>query len=419
MNNIIKIAKWELFRYLRSKAFIITLILPFIIIIIAGIPQYLVMNSEQPVLNVGIIDKENYKFEQIKEEVVNNEQKKEKEQFILQHYTNVNNNEKIFIKELIKSNIEDIVIVLEPQLIDSGKVKFYHRNNIGIEQVSKIEGIIFNVVKNQRIENLKLNKDDLKYIRKDLNTQLYEISEKGELEKMDMFVKYVIPGIFMFVLLLGILTSSQLLITSVIEERSNRIIEILLSSVKTRELMAGKILGIGLLGIIQISFYLIIIIILGIFGSSILPIELNISQLFSFKILWYLLFFILGYFMYSTIYVSLGSLFNNERDAQQIIGFFSLFAIIPMYFISFIITNPESIITKVLTLIPPITPFFMIIHVGMLSAPWYYSLGMAFYLILWIIGITFIASRIFKTAILMYGKRPTFPELVKWIRSSK
>ena len=239
----------------------------------------------------------------------------------------------------------------------------------------------------------------------------------GEIEEMDMLVKYVIPGIFMFVLLLGILTSSQLLVTSVMEERSNRIIEILLSSVNTKELMGGKILGIGLLGIIQISFYLTIIIILGIFGSGYLPIELNISQLFSLKILWYFLFFILGYFMYSTIYVSLGSLFNNERDAQQTIGFFSLFAIIPIYFMSFIITNPESIITKILTFIPPITPFFMIINIGMLSTPWYYSLGMALYLILWIIIITLIASRIFKTAILMYGKRPTLPELFRWIKS--
>ncbi len=419
MNNIIKIAKWELFRYIRSKAFIITLIIPFIVILIAGVPQYLAINSEQPVMNIGIIDKGNNLFGEIEKQVSNDSERNGKDQFILQHYTGVENNENIFIKELIKSNIADIVVVLETQLIDSGNVKFYHRNNIGIEQVSKVEQIIFNVVKNQRIENLQLNKDDLEYVRKNLNTQLYEISEQGEMEEMDMFVKYVIPGIFMFVLLLGILTSSQLLVTSVIEERSNRIIEILLSSVNTKELMAGKILGIGLLGIIQISFYLIIIIILGIFGSSYLPIELNISQLFSFKIVWYLLFFILGYFMYSTIYVSLGSLFNNERDAQQTIGFFSLFAIIPIYFISFIITNPESIITKVLTLIPPITPFFMIIHIGMLSAPWYYSLGMAFYLILWIIGITFIASRVFKTAILMYGKRPTFPELFRWIRSSK
>jgi len=419
MNNIIKIAKWELFRYIRSKAFIITLIIPFIVILIAGVPQYLAINSEQPVMNIGIIDKGNNLFGEIEKQVSNDSEGKGKDQFILQHYTGVENNENSFIKELIKSNIADIVVVLETQLIDSGNTKFYHRNNIGIEQVSKVEQIIFDVVKNQRIENLQLNKDDLEYVRKNLNTQLYEISEQGEMEEMDMFVKYVIPGIFMFVLLLGILTSSQLLVTSVIEERSNRIIEILLSSVNTKELMAGKILGIGLLGIIQISFYLIIIIILGIFGSSYLPIELNISQLFSFKILWYLLFFILGYFMYSTIYVSLGSLFNNERDAQQTIGFFSLFAIIPMYFISFIMTNPESIITKVLTLIPPITPFFMIIHIGMLSAPWYYSLGMAFYLILWIIGITFIASRVFKTAILMYGKRPTFPELFRWIRSSK
>jgi len=419
MNNIIKIAKWELFRYIRSKAFIITLIIPFIVILIAGVPQYLAINSEQPVMNIGIIDKGNNLFGEIEKQVSNDLERNGKDQFILQHYTGVENNENSFIKELIKSNIADIVVVLETQLIDSGNTKFYHRNNIGIEQVSKVEQIIFDVVKNQRIENLQLNKDDLEYVRKNLNTQLYEISEQGEMEEMDMFVKYVIPGIFMFVLLLGILTSSQLLVTSVIEERSNRIIEILLSSVNTKELMAGKILGIGLLGIIQISFYLIIIIILGIFGSSYLPIELNISQLFSFKILWYLLFFILGYFMYSTIYVSLGSLFNNERDAQQTIGFFSLFAIIPMYFISFIMTNPESIITKVLTLIPPITPFFMIIHVGMLSAPWYYSLGMAFYLILWIIGITFIASRVFKTAILMYGKRPTFPELFRWIRSSK
>ncbi|MEA1986659.1 MAG: ABC transporter permease [Candidatus Marinimicrobia bacterium] len=416
MKNIIKIAKWELFRHIKSKAFIISLFIPFIIIMIAGGAQYLSFNSEQPVANVGVIDKGNYIFEEIENQLV--EDSKDREQFILQNYNGENTNQEIFIKELIKTNVEDIVIVLEPQLIDSGNIKIYHRNNIGVAQVGKIQNVVFNVVKNQRIENLQLNKKDLEYVRTRLQSQTFEVSEKGEMEEMDMFIKYAVPGIFMFVLLIGIITSSQLLVSSIIEERTNRIIEILLSSVKTSELMAGKILGVGMLGIIQISIYLTIMIGLAIFGSSFLPIELDISQIFSLKVLWYFLFFILGYFMYSTIYIGFGSLFDNERDAQQMIGMFSLFAILPMYFISFIIQNPESLLTKILTLVPPITPFFMIVQIGMLSAPWYYSLGIALYLILWIVGITFVASRIFRVAILMYGKRPTFPELLKWIKNS-
>ena len=122
INNIIKISNWELFRYISSNAFIITLIIPFIIILIAGVPQYLAVNSEQPVMNIGIIDKGNNLFGEIEKQVSNDSERNGKDQFILQHYAGVENNENIFIKELIKSNIADIVVVLETQLIDSGNV---------------------------------------------------------------------------------------------------------------------------------------------------------------------------------------------------------------------------------------------------------------------------------------------------------
>ena len=95
MNNIIKIAKWELFRYIRSKAFIITLIIPFIVILIAGVPQYLAINSEQPVMNIGIIDKGNNLFGEIEKQVSNDLERNGKDQFILQYYTGVENNENI------------------------------------------------------------------------------------------------------------------------------------------------------------------------------------------------------------------------------------------------------------------------------------------------------------------------------------
>lgn len=121
--------------------------------------------------------------------------------------------------------------------------------------------------------------------------------------------------------------------------------------------------------------------------------------------------------MFSTLYVALGALFDNERDAQQLGGVLSLIALIPIYFISFMMEHPESNLTTILSYIPLITPFLMILHIGIMSPSFGHILGMALYLLVWIVLLIKVSSRIFRLSILMYGKRPTFQEILHWNRN--
>jgi ABC-2 type transport system permease protein len=135
------------------------------------------------------------------------------------------------------------------------------------------------------------------------------------------------------------------------------------------------------------------------------------------NIIWYFIYFILGYFMYASLYVSLGSLYDNEREAQQSVGFLSLFAVLPIMLIQPIMYNPTTPLTPILSFIPLTTPFMMILKIGMLSASLWEILLMMLYLLLWIIGITLAGSKIFRTTILMYGKRVTLKEIILWLKS--
>ena len=181
--------------------------------------------------------------------------------------------------------------------------------------------------------------------------------------------------------------------------------------------MMGKILGIGMLGVIQITIYLVIILIFSLYGGSMLNIDLSPGDVFTPNILWYFLYFIMGYFMYAALYVSLGSLFDNEREAQQSVGYLSLFAVLPIMLIQPIMMNPGTPLTGILSFIPLTTPFMMILKIGMLSAPLWEILLMMLYLIAWIAAISWAGSKIFRTTLLMYGKRATLKEIFQWIRA--
>jgi ABC-2 type transport system permease protein len=259
-----------------------------------------------------------------------------------------------------------------------------------------------------------LNRDVLAFIRSPVKLKEYQLTDQGVFSGQNILIRYMTPFVFMFVLIMGIITTSQSIISSIIEERTHKIVELLLSSVKPSEIMAGKILGMGLLGLTQIFIYMII---LYQAGSHFLPDQLTSGLMNTSHLIWYLIFFILGYLMFSTIYVALGSLFDNERDAQQLGGILSLIALLPIYFISFMLEHPESSLSTILSYIPLITPLLMIARIGISTPSFWSILGMALYLVVWIIFLIWLSSRIFRLAVLMYGKRPTFQEILRWNRS--
>ncbi|KUK91663.1 MAG: ABC transporter permease [Marinimicrobia bacterium 46_43] len=413
--NIRTILQWEYIHRVRSKAFILSIILPFIILALAIGPQMLAMKSgpepEYLVLmcpDKALADTIENTFNR-KYRLENNEPR-----YLFTRQSNRTETEKdTLIRHIIGQNMADAVLTVHLAESDTIVSEIYYKN-MGPEHINRIQSGLQDAAESYRMDKAGLNRDVLAFIQTPVKLKEYQLTDQGVLSSQNILIRYMTPFVFMFVLIMGIITTSQSIISSIIEERTHKIVELLLSSVKPSEIMAGKILGMGLLGLTQIFIYMIILYQV---GNHFLSDQLTSGLMNTSHLIWYFIFFILGYLMFSTIYVALGSLFDNERDAQQLGGILSLIAILPIYFISFMLEHPESSLSAVLSYIPLITPLLMIARIGISTPSFWSILGMALYLVVWIIFLIWLSSRIFRLAVLMYGKRPTFQEILRWNRS--
>ncbi|MGC9512683.1 MAG: ABC transporter permease [Fidelibacterota bacterium] len=413
--NIRTILQWEYIHRVRSKAFILSIILPFIILALAIGPQMLAMKSGPEPEYLVLMCPDNALADTI-ENTFNRKYRLENNEprYLFTRQSNRTETEKdTLIRHIIGQDMADAVLTVHLAESDTIVTEIYYKN-MGPDHISRIQSGLQDAAESYRMDKAGLNRDVLAFIQTPVKLKEYQLTEQGVLSGQNIFIRYMTPFVFMFVLIMGIITTSQSIISSIIEERTHKIVELLLSSVKPSEIMAGKILGMGLLGLTQIFIYMII---LYQAGSHFLSDQWTSGLMNTSHLIWYFVFFILGYLMFSTIYVALGSLFDNERDAQQLGGILSLIALLPIYFISFMLEHPESSLSVILSYIPLITPLLMIARIGISTPPFWSILGMALYLVAWIVFLIWLSSRIFRLAVLMYGKRPTFQEILRWNRS--
>lgn len=256
-------------------------------------------------------------------------------------------------------------------------------------------------------------------VRAPLNLQPVSLSPEGAgSEDTASFVANIaIPYAFSFLLVMSIFTSSGFLLQGVSEEKESRVIEILLSSLTPIELLAGKILGLGALGLIQILFWLgsgwaligVAVTSLALFGA----INLDLTT-----IVLALVYFLLGYLLFATLMASAGSLGTSAREGQQIAGIFSGLAAIPFMVSGFLWTNPNSLLAQILSYVPLTAPMMMLQRLGMAEVPLYQIALSLILLILGIGGALWAGAKVFRMGLLMYGKRPSVSEIWRALRQA-
>jgi ABC-2 type transport system permease protein len=207
---------------------------------------------------------------------------------------------------------------------------------------------------------------------------------------------------------------------SVVEEKTSRIFEVLLSTVQPQSLMAGKLLGVGAAGLTQMAIWFVLI--AGIMGTSastaIAQGGLGAFGIHPQQIFFLLAYFLLGFFFYSAIAAAVGASVSSEQEIQQ----FSIVIVAPltvgMVMISYIVSNPTALPVVLLSLFPPCAPSVMFLRMSSQMPPaWQIALSMLL-MVVFIWGAIWFASRIYRVGILMYGKRATLPEILRWMRYS-
>ncbi len=400
--------RWEFINRVKTKLFLITTFaLPFFMGAVMYLPTLLMDLEPEDESNIGLVYEDEIK------PLVGRFQERCNTALITQdgspQFLFIDLNSEKEALDSVLSKFIDGYVVIPSTVVDSGQVRYFSESLSNIKIYTSLRRILNQLVIEQRMLDQDIDITLVGKLSRKIEFETYEIDELGKTSEGDELSSFLVPYLFLMILFMTVFMSGQLLLRSVMEERTSRTIEILLSSVTPDDIMKGKIMGLGALGMFQMVFYLVV-------GLSVTYYKgwatIDLQQ-----IPFFMIFFTTGYLFYAAIFAAMGTFFTSEQEAQQSSGIISLVAVLPMVFASYFITNPGSTFTIGLTYVPPLTPFMMIIRLGTGTVE---MNEIIYATVLMVISCWFmlgVSGKIFRTAILLYGKKITLQEVIKWVRA--
>jgi ABC-2 type transport system permease protein len=315
-------------------------------------------------------------------------------------------------------------IIIPPTVFERGAAEYYGKNVSNDRENEEIEDVISNIVTGKRIQRSGLNAEQVHQMVRQIRLNTFRVKAGGQEEKDPGFT-FMIAYFLGFFIYMAMFIYGSLVMRSVIEEKTSRVIESVLSSIKPFHLMFGKIFGVGAVGLTQFLIWALAMGLLslyglqlaGLFGADPAKVQSASLPTISPGILgFFVLFFMLGYFLYSTLYAGIGAMVNSEQEAQQVMIPVSLLIVPPLLMMTYIITNPSSQASVIMSLVPFFAPIIMLARIAVETPPvWQIGLSIVM-MVLTTLGMIWIVGRIYRVGVLMYGKRPTLPEIIKWIK---
>lgn len=303
-----------------------------------------------------------------------------------------------------------------------GAFRFYTRNVGNALATDKIESAVNKALVGVRLvnRNISLTQQDLETVTKGASLVTYKVTKEGKATRRDFGGTYIAAFIFAMILLMSIITYGVTALRGILEEKSSRIIEVLLSSVTPFELMMGKIIGISLVGLTQIGTYAVTGGALSLYGLSAPSTGMLGRIMAAFTpatMAFFVLYFLLGFVLFLAVFAAIGSMVNSEQEAQHMQQPVVWALVIPMYATFFFINSPDALLTRIVSLFPFFTPMVMLMRITVMTPPWWEIALSVVIMLATIVGVIWVVARIFRVGILMYGKRPSLPEIARWVKS--
>ena len=415
------IIKREYMTRIRSRVFIISTILaPILILAIIFVPILMTKYDSGQKYQIAIVDHTG----QVAQRLV----QMNGERYLAMDNTSIDSLKKMVVKGSITGYIVITQGILDgktnPEMVSSGSG--------GISLMSDVQSNLQTAIRDALLSHLDVNSDVKQIINRHIDLQTSKLTEAGQ-ETQNTTILFIVGYIMAFAIYTAMFTYGGIIMRGVLEEKTSRIIEIMASSAKPIELLIGKVIGVGLVGATQFVIWALLISSAATFGAPfIMQLVGGGSQAHaaasaaasSFTVpsipptLWvyFILFFILGYLMYGALFAAVGSAADSETDIQQLMFPIILPIIIPIMLLGAVASNPDSTTAIVTSMIPLFSPILMIARLAITEVPLWQSLGsivlmlLTFWLFMWL------SSRIYRVGILMYGKKPSFKELARWIR---
>lgn len=435
MNKIILIIHREyITRVLKKSFWISSLLAPVLITAIYAVPIWLAMKDKE-IKRVELLDLSGLYQ---RKDLINKEVE----------FTFVKGNEQELKKTFASKGYDAFVSIPQNVLINPKGVHIYSAKNIGISLKSSVENFIQNKVRQELLQKAGISSQIYESTQVDIDSETITVSTDGQETSSSSGGAMILAGIMGFVLYVTLLLYGSQVMNGVIEEKSNRIIEVIISSVKPYQLLLGKIIGVGLVGLTQFLLWIVLTIGLTqitskLYGEKVKSTVTQINQSDKGKqaslqtskvdespmaevtkvlestniplILGaFLFYFFVGYMLYSSLFAAIGSAVESATEAQQFTFIVMLPIILSILMAQYTLQDPDSSIAFWASMIPFTSPINMMVRLPYGVAGWELCLSMAF-LVLGFLGCSWISARIYRVGILMYGKKVTWKELGKWL----
>ncbi len=321
-------------------------------------------------------------------------------------------------RQVLNGDINSWVWVTRDGL-DRGKVEYHSENISNFATQSVLENALTDVVRRAKLTAAGLDPDQIEGLDRSIGLNTIRITESGSREERGE-AGFIFAYLLFFLLYIVLIIYGQQVMQGVLEEKTSRVVEVVISSASPFELMLGKLIGICCTGLTQLAVWLGTVAVVtapGIVASiAWLPSDFQIPTLPVSLILHFFALFLLGFFVFASFYAAIGASFNSAQEAQQLSTFAIMFLIAPFIFMMPVINDPDSTLAVVTSLIPVFTPLVMMLRLAVKAPPWWqivlaYTLTGGFTLFM-----IWVAARIYRVGILMYGKKPTVQEILRWTR---
>jgi ABC-2 type transport system permease protein len=446
MNKLLAIIRREYVQGVRSKTFLVSTVLgPAFMLLVMVVPGLLIGLKTGEPTRIAVLDQTGRLYEHVRESILRgdegtNERRRVgdmsaggsvaqtsaqaaplRAHYEIEEAQTAGRPLEIIRAELDRRVLEnklDAYLILPADVLERGEAELHARNTGDVITIETLEDRLSRAVVEQRMRDANIAPARVRELSSEVNLTTAKVTERGAQRDDAGGSFFFAIGISTFILI-AILMYGQAILSAIVEEKTTRIVEVLFSSVRAFTLMVGKLVGVSLVALTQYSIWAVLFLLVSLYGAGVLMmsgVELNFPRIAPSILLYALLFFLLGFYLYATLYAVVGAIVTTEKEAGQIIIPVSFIMVIAVYLAFPVIRSPNSAFSFWVSMVPFFAPITMMTRIVSETPPFWQIALSILICILTVVGLLWVAARIYRTGMLMYGKRATIPEIIRWVR---
>jgi len=405
MHNVWLIAKREYTERIKTKGFLIaTILIP--VLMGGGLFGVATMASKaKATAHIAVVGSQPQLAEDLKRELEDSKESKMTVDVLPPSTAHA------VLDQQISNNLLDAYLVIVPAT-GSGQrptFDFTPRSTADIATSTTIENALHRVLTREYLAAKGASESETSALMEPVTLVVIAGNGKRGDSKTSFYVAYTLFLLmYMVVLLYGMNVAR-----SIIEEKTSRVFEVLLATITPDELLAGKIVGVGAVGLSQVGIWMVAAGLIAARLGATSGVQISMPQ-----VVYFIVFFVLGYTLYSAVAAALGAMTNSEQELQQLNMFMMIPLFLSLLMLQPIVSNPNSMLSRIVSQIPFCAPLLMNLRVSIsMPQPWEIALSIGLILVT-IYAVLWVSSRIYRVGILMYGKKPNLPEILRWLKYS-